>query len=53
MFQKNPKFKLEYFEITDETTLKPALRKNEKKHYRAFIAAFLGDVRLIDTIVLN
>ena len=52
-FQKNRKFKLEYFEIADQTTLKSALRKSNNKKYRAFIAVFMGEVRLIDTIALN
>jgi len=52
-FAKNPDFKLEYFEIADIDTLKPVARKNPKKKYRAFIAVFAGNVRLIDTIPLN
>jgi pantoate--beta-alanine ligase len=52
-FEKNPDFKLEYFEIADETTLLPCLRKNKNKKYRAFIAVFVNNIRLIDTISLN
>lgn len=52
-FEKNPDFKLEYFQIADETTLLPCLRKNKDKKYRAFIAVFVNNVRLIDTISLN
>lgn len=52
-FRKHPKFKLEYFQIADEATLEPAARKNRRKKYRAFIAVFVGNVRLIDTIALN
>ena len=52
-FEKNPDFKLEYFQIADETTLLPCLRKNKTKKYRAFIAVFVNKIRLIDTISLN
>ena len=52
-FDKNPSFKLEYFQIADEATLLPCLRKNKSKKYRAFIAVFINNVRLIDTISLN
>lgn len=45
--------KLEYFEIAPIATLQPALRKNKKKKYRAFIAVFSGEVRLIDNMALN
>jgi pantoate--beta-alanine ligase len=52
-FEKNPDFTLDYFQIADETTLLPCLRKNKNKKYRAFIAVFVNNVRLIDTISLN
>jgi pantoate--beta-alanine ligase len=52
-FEKNPNFTLDYFQIADETTLLPCLRKNKNKNYRAFIAVFVNNVRLIDTISLN
>jgi pantoate--beta-alanine ligase len=52
-FAKNPDFRLEYFEIADESTLEPVARKSPKKKYRAFIAVFAGNIRLIDTIALN
>jgi pantoate--beta-alanine ligase len=41
---------LEYFEIADAITLQPANQMEKEKKYRAFIAAFLGPVRLIDNI---
>jgi pantoate--beta-alanine ligase len=50
---KFPDFKLEYFEIADETTLLPCIRKIKMKKYRAFIAVFVNKIRLIDTISLN
>jgi pantoate--beta-alanine ligase len=52
-FENNPYFKLDYFQIADETTLLPCLRKNKNKKYRAFITVFVNNVRLIDTISLN
>ncbi|TDD99563.1 pantoate--beta-alanine ligase [Flavobacterium cellulosilyticum] len=52
-FKKNTDFKLEYFQIADEVTLLPCLRKNKNKKYRAFIAVFINKIRLIDTISLN
>jgi pantoate--beta-alanine ligase len=52
-FAQHPNLKLEYFEITPVETLQPAVRKNKAKKYRAFIAAFAGEVRLIDNMALN
>ncbi|WP_091085213.1 pantoate--beta-alanine ligase [Flavobacterium gillisiae] len=52
-FDKNPSFDLEYFQIADETTLTPCLRKSDNKNYRAFIAVTINNIRLIDTISLN
>ena len=40
-------------EIANEETLKPIKRKVKKNKYRAFIAVFAGDIRLIDNIALN
>lgn len=52
-FALHPEFELEYFQIADEATLKPIIRKAKNKKYRAFIAAFVNKIRLIDTIALN
>jgi pantoate--beta-alanine ligase len=52
-FTKQTHFRLEYFEIADEKTLKPCNRKNKNTKYRAFIAVFVNEIRLIDTISLN
>jgi pantoate--beta-alanine ligase len=52
-FENNANFTLEYFEIADETTLKSTFTKEPNKKYRAFIAVFMNDVRLIDTVSLN
>ena len=43
--------KLEYFIIADEEKLKPLITKKNQK-YRAFIAAYISGVRLIDNIKL-
>lgn len=52
-FKNHPDFKLEYFQIAEETTLLPCSRKRKNKKYRAFIAVFINNIRLIDTISLN
>lgn len=52
-FEKHPFLELEYFTIADEDTLKTAVHKESKKNYRGFIAAFAGDIRLIDNIQLS
>lgn len=44
---------LEYFEIANASTLKPLSRKRKNQKYRAFIAVFAGEIRLIDNIALN
>ena len=51
--EKNSILELEYFEIANIKTLKSSKIKSDKSNYRAFIAAFAGDVRLIDNIALN
>ena len=43
--------KLDYFMIADEEKLEPSISRNNKK-YRAFIAAHISGVRLIDNIKL-
>jgi len=52
-FKKQELLELEYFIIADVKTLKPVKRKSRKKTYRAFIAVYAGDIRLIDNIALN
>jgi pantoate--beta-alanine ligase len=52
-FDKHPLFDLEYFVIADEETLLPCNHKEKNKNYRAFIAVFVNNIRLIDTISLN
>ncbi|MFD0799052.1 pantoate--beta-alanine ligase [Maribacter chungangensis] len=52
-FNENTDFELEYFEITDVATLTPIQQKIENTKYRAFIAVFADNIRLIDNIALN
>lgn len=52
-FSEHPEFSLEYFEIAEESTLVPALETDKTKKYRAFIAIFIENIRLIDNISLN
>ena len=52
-FDQNQKFSLEYFQIAEEATLLPCVRKSKNKKYRAFIAVFVNNIRLIDTISLK
>lgn len=53
VFQSNTIFDLEYFEIADEETLIPSIEQSKDKNYRAFIAVFVNNIRLIDTISLK
>jgi len=52
-FRKAPHLELEYFIIADISTLKKTNFKAPSQRYRAFIAAYADDVRLIDNIPLN
>jgi len=52
-FVNHDLLELEYFIIADTDTLKPVKRKSNKKQYRAFIAVYADDIRLIDNIALN
>ena len=52
-FAKNTNFTLEYFEIANAETLLTATEIVEGEKYQAFIAVFINNIRLIDTISLN
>ncbi|GHC45851.1 pantoate--beta-alanine ligase [Ulvibacter litoralis] len=52
-FLKNTSLKIEYFEIANERTLKTAKRKYKNSSYRAFIAVYAGEIRLIDNMALS
>lgn len=49
-FKNHTELELEYFEIAEEETLKTVTFKTTNKKYRAFIAVFSGEIRLIDNI---
>ncbi|MEX2350171.1 MAG: pantoate--beta-alanine ligase [Flavobacteriaceae bacterium] len=53
VFENASELSLEYFEIAEEETLKPLETIQKNKSYRAFIAVFAGEIRLIDNIALN
>ena len=53
LFKAHPNFELEYFEIADVKDLVPCISKKPNTKYRAFIAAFVNQVRLIDNLALN
>ena len=52
-FANHDLLELEYIIIADTETLKPVKRKSNQKSYRAFIAVYADDIRLIDNIALN
>ena len=52
-FKKQPLLELEYFTIADEKTLTTINKKESNQIYRAFIAVFAGEIRLIDNIRLK
>lgn len=52
-FKKQPLLELEYFNIAEEKTLQTITTKEDNKKYRAFIAVFAGNIRLIDNIRLK
>lgn len=51
-FKNHPNLVLEYFTIANEKDLKTVSSFNNTDKYRAFIAVFAGDIRLIDNIAL-
>ncbi len=52
-YEANDLLDLEYFEIANVNSLKPAQRKRKRIKYRAFVATYAGNIRLIDNIALN
>jgi len=51
--KEHPEFNLEYFTIADTKTLTPSVNFEKNIKYRAFIAVYAENVRLIDNIALN
>ncbi|HKJ49126.1 MAG TPA: pantoate--beta-alanine ligase [Christiangramia sp.] len=52
-FRDHPTLELEYFEIADSKTLKKITKKEKGNNYRAFIAVYADEIRLIDNIALD
>ena len=52
-FREHPFLELEYFEIADSRTLKKITEKEKGRNYRAFIAVYADEIRLIDNIALD
>ena len=52
-FLAEPLLEVEYFLIADAETLEPIKTVKNNKNYRAFIAVFADQIRLIDNIALN
>lgn len=52
-FKNHPSLKLEYFTVADEKSLKSIETKEDFKKYRAFIAVFADEIRLIDNLQLE
>ena len=50
--EQNPIFRVEYVEIVDMDSLIPIIDWNDSKHVIVCVAVFLGQVRLIDNMVL-
>jgi pantoate--beta-alanine ligase len=52
-FEHQPFLQLEYFTIADEKSLVQTETTTPDKNYRAFIAVFAGEIRLIDNLQLK
>lgn len=52
-FHNQPALQLEYFEIANADSLVSLIDNDKSQKYRAFIAAYSGEIRLIDNIALN
>jgi pantoate--beta-alanine ligase len=52
-FNGNDNFKLEYFQIADNIELQPVVNKKKSDNARLLVAAWLGNVRLIDNVNIN
>ena len=53
VFNNQPEFKLDYFQISDNKSLMPILAKDNNKSARLLVAAYLGEIRLIDNVLIN
>lgn len=52
-FKEQEGLDLEYFEIANIKNLSTLSRKRKNQKYRAFLAVYAGEIRLIDNIALN
>lgn len=52
-FNNNDMFELEYVTIANEATLEDVEEVNSSSKYRAFVAVYVNNVRLIDNLALN
>ena len=52
-FKNHPTLQLEYFTVADEKSLESIETKEDFKKYRAFIAVFADEIRLIDNLQLE
>ncbi len=52
MFNELPEVKLEYFELADSLNLRPISNVDEASHPILCIAAYFGELRLIDNVLL-
>ena len=50
--EQDPRFRVEYVQVADATTLMPVTDWEESEHAVVCVAAYLGEVRLIDNIRL-
>jgi pantoate--beta-alanine ligase len=53
IYKEKDGLELEYFEIVNIKNLRTLSRKRKNQQYRAFLAVYAGEVRLIDNIALN
>ena len=53
MIEKSGLVRIEYLEIADAMTLQPVDEIDGNSHIRSFIAAYVGDVRLIDNEIVT
>lgn len=53
VFNNQPEFKLDYFQISDNKSLMPIVAKDNCKSGRLLVAAYLGEIRLIDNVLIN
>jgi len=53
LINSHPHLAVEYLEIVDQQTLQPIRNWTDADHVRAFVAAFAGEVRLIDNLLLS